>query len=511
MDPAYLKYVDYFRKHPSTQEYYYRIGTEKSASAKELSKKMGLSIQTVTNALKELEKIGLLKSVKNGRVRIYTLSDQRLFKGLSSQRFPYWSAKRKEDVISTSVFKQNMEFWLKYLADIMEGTVYQNAEFKTGIISPIKIDFVIENSIGQTLFVFFNFRNRVEIEASAARILSLVMSKEYNPNLRVITAIGLFNEDKPPATSQESGAETDLLNFASSTFDRLDEASAKFEVTITKIIEKVLPGDVEKTEFAEKLSGQICRAQPYFGNSALPGEVPNWVYFDRIGDRRDRAFKAIQNKLSLNPKHRWLISPNREILSRDAAFRQVLYPQSILSSLGLKSGHVFVDEGCFEGLFTIAAAKIVGEKGVVIGVEVSPKAVAKLKIQAEQEKLPNVKIVNNFPEKAVLELKIADIVFFGAVLYEMFNPLKTLENAHSILKDSGNLIILEWTGRNLTEKPPRHGITDAPIGPPFRERLDREFVEEMVRAAGFEIQSIKEEGFYLYSIIAIKSSGIKKE
>jgi ubiquinone/menaquinone biosynthesis C-methylase UbiE len=241
---------------------------------------------------------------------------------------------------------------------------------------------------------------------------------------------------------------------------------------------------------------------PFHTNEALPGEMVAWYQFDRISDRRNRAFAAVQNKL--NPKHRWLISPWREILPRDASLKQVLFPQSVLVSFGLKAGDVFVDEGCFEGLFTLPAARIVGVTGKVYGIEISAKAIEKIRVEAEKEELSNITLVNKFPEKAVLEPGSVDIVFFGAAIYEMYNPMKALTNANSMLKDSGKLVILEWNPRDSNEEPSRREKLDVPIGPPLRERLDKELIEGFVEAAGFKIEAVKEEGFYLYSVVATK-------
>jgi ubiquinone/menaquinone biosynthesis C-methylase UbiE/DNA-binding transcriptional ArsR family regulator len=501
-DPAYLKYVEYFKKQPMTQQYYYYVGIEKTVTAKELSKKMGRSIQTVTNALRDLERTGLLKSEKKGRVRTYTLKDPRLFKGLSSHR--YFPGRRiKEDIISRSIFSQNMEKWLRYLADIMDGTLYVNQTFYTNVISSLKVDFVIENVTGQNLVTFINIRNSTDVEAALGRIFSLILSKELNPNLRIITAVCLINQDHPALTGEERGVETDFLNFLRSTFSRLENSARDFKVLITYMIETVQPGDVEKPDFAEKLSAAITERMPYYSGEALPGEVRALWEIDKISERRRRAFEAIQNKIK--PKHRYTFPNFREILPGNAELKRVLYPQSLLLSLGLKEGDVFVDVSCFEGLFTIPAARIVGEKGRVHGIEFSPLALEKLKESLSENNLNNVVLYNDFPERVKLDKKIADIVFFGTALYDMYNPMKSLKNAYDMLKDAGKLVILEWKSRDPNEKPTRDPVDDVGIGPSMRARLDKELITEFVKESGFKIETIREEGVYLYSIIAGKS------
>ncbi|MCW4003055.1 MAG: methyltransferase domain-containing protein [Candidatus Bathyarchaeota archaeon] len=505
-DPLYLEYVEYFKQHPSAQEYYYRVGKESSASAKELSKKMGLSIQTVTNALRDLERIGLLKSEKSGRVRVYTLKDPRLFKGLSSVRYTRYarfaSHRRHEDFVSKSIFNQHMEKWIRYLADIMEGKLYADQTFYTHILHILKVDYVIESQTGQKLILIINVRTNPEVEAVVARVLSLVLSGDINPNIESILSVFLINRDRQPQTLEEQRIESDFIEFIRTTFGMLSETARKYQVLTQYIIETVLPGDVEKPEFSEKLSNAITRALPYSGKEALPGEVNSWLELSNVFDRRNRAFDSVQKKIS--QKHMWLISPWREILPRDKALSQVLFPQGLLESMGLKVGDVFVEEGCQEGLFTIAAAKIVGEKGKVYGIEVAPNLVEKIRKQLDQEKLQNVILVNDFPEKTILEHGVADIVFFGAVLNEMYNPFRSMKNARAMLKDSGKLVILEWKGRDPDWKPSREEQPDAPLGPRYEDRLDKKLIIRWVKEAGFKIEEEKEYNFYLYSIIATK-------
>ena len=497
-DPEYLKYVEYFKRQPMTQQYYYRIGMKKSATATELSKQMGRSIQTVTNVLRDLEKVGLLTSEKKGRTRTYALKDHRLFKGLSSVH--YFSRREiKDDIISRSAFSQNMEKWLRYVAQILEGTLYVDQTFYVHILGSIQVDFVIENKNGQHLIMFVSIDNKEEVEATVGRIFSLLHSKDLNPNLTTIFAVCLLKEDNSQ-TAEKMSVLSDLRNRVSSALGQLGDPAKEFVVCIAYLVESVKSDDLAKDEFSEGLTARINEGMPYFSSEELPGEI--WEFGD-IASRRRRAFDSIQNKLK--PKHRLIFPWLRELLPRDSELKRVLYPESLLVSLGLNEGSTFVDVSCFEGLFTIPASKIVGDKGKIYGIEFSSLALEKLQASLVQNNINNVLLKNGFPEAVLIGSDIADFVFFGTALYDMFNPMKALKNAYTMLKDSGKLVILEWKSRNPDEKPSRQPTTDVGAGPNLQARLDKEIVIRFVKEAGFKIESVKDEGFYLYLITATKS------
>jgi ubiquinone/menaquinone biosynthesis C-methylase UbiE len=300
------------------------------------------------------------------------------------------------------------------------------------------------------------------------------------------------------------GEEADLLSFVTNTFGRLSQSAYNFQTIVTHHVEEVHPGDVEKPDFAEKLSASIALRMPFYSGEALPGE--QWE--SDISQRRTRAFEAIQNKI--NPKHRYTFPNLREILPRDVELRKALDSQNTLLSYGLKSGDIFVDVSCFEGLFTIPAATIVGEKGRVYGIEFSSLALEKLKVHVSQNNLNNVTLCNGFPEKARLNEKMADIVFFGTAMYEMYNPMKALRNAYDMLKDSGKLIILEWRSRDFDKRLASHSVEDLGVGPTMSGRVSKWLIVGFVEKSGFKVETIREEGSYLYSIIAKKSRSQKK-
>jgi len=119
-------------------------------------------------------------------------------------------------------------------------------------------------------------------------------------------------------------------------------------------------------------------------------------------------------------------------------------PEITLKDIGLRSGMVFMDVGCGDGFFTIPAAQVVGEKGVVYAVDIDASAIEKLKDKAAEKGLKNINAEIGAAEETVFCEECADIVFYGRVLHDFRDPAKVLRNAKRMLKPAGTLVDLDW-------------------------------------------------------------------
>ncbi|MGD0027729.1 MAG: methyltransferase domain-containing protein [Candidatus Bathyarchaeia archaeon] len=165
-------------------------------------------------------------------------------------------------------------------------------------------------------------------------------------------------------------------------------------------------------------------------------------------------------------------------------------PEAVLKSIGLKPGFTFADIGCGDGFFAIPAAKVVGQKGLVYGLDVDEDAISRLSERARREGLVNLVLKVGKAEETVLCDGCADIVFFGIVLHDFESVTKVLSNAKKMLKHDGRLVNLDW------EKKPME------IGPPLRIRFSEEEAASLIKEAGFKIETVKANEPYHYVIIA---------
>jgi ubiquinone/menaquinone biosynthesis C-methylase UbiE len=151
---------------------------------------------------------------------------------------------------------------------------------------------------------------------------------------------------------------------------------------------------------------------------------------------------------------------------------------------------VFMDIGCGDGFFTIPAAQLVGEKGMVYAVDIDVAAVEKLKDKAAEKGLKNITAKVGAAEETVFCTECADIVFYSRVLHDFRDPAKVLRNAKRMLKPAGRLVDLDWK-----KKPTL-------FGPPVRIRFSEEQAASLIKTAGFTIESIRDAGRNFYIVTA---------
>lgn len=174
----------------------------------------------------------------------------------------------------------------------------------------------------------------------------------------------------------------------------------------------------------------------------------------------------------------------------EAERRKWQNPEAILTDIGLKQGSTFIDLGCGYGFFALPAAKLVGEKGRVFGLDVSAEAIEKLKATAIRERLQNLTLKVGEAEKTILCKGCADIVFLGIVLHDFEDQDRVLLNAKKMLKQTGRLVNIDWK-----KKPMQYG-------PPLQIRFTEEEAMNLIKSVGFTIETVKDAGPYHYIVIA---------
>lgn len=175
--------------------------------------------------------------------------------------------------------------------------------------------------------------------------------------------------------------------------------------------------------------------------------------------------------------------------SLDETTRRSWYnPDAILQDL--QKGMVFMDIGCGDGFFTILAAKKVGETGKVYAVDIDASAVEKVKQKAKSEGLKNITAKVGKGEDTVFCTKCADFVFYSMDLHDFNDPSKVLKNAKQMIKPTGRLIDLDWKK------------IDMQFGPPVAIRFSQQKASELIEAAGFTVENVKNAGPYHYALTA---------
>lgn len=140
--------------------------------------------------------------------------------------------------------------------------------------------------------------------------------------------------------------------------------------------------------------------------------------------------------------------------------QEAVKPLELLQRAGLKTPDFVLDLGCGAGFFALPAARIVGQAGRVVGLDVQPEMVVATQEAARQAGLTNLEVFLS-PNDYELPPGLArmDWVLLAYVLHEVSDPQQLLWVALQALKPQGRLLVIEW--------PKAEGLH----GPPLTERL----------------------------------------
>jgi ubiquinone/menaquinone biosynthesis C-methylase UbiE len=124
--------------------------------------------------------------------------------------------------------------------------------------------------------------------------------------------------------------------------------------------------------------------------------------------------------------------------------QQAVKPQDLLQRAGVQAGETILDWGCGAGFFTLPAARLVGEAGGVIAVDVQKEMVEATLQAAANAGLGNIKVMAVGEYELPAGLPPFDWVILAYILHEVHDPHRLLEVAQGALKHGGHLLIVEW-------------------------------------------------------------------
>jgi ubiquinone/menaquinone biosynthesis C-methylase UbiE len=113
-----------------------------------------------------------------------------------------------------------------------------------------------------------------------------------------------------------------------------------------------------------------------------------------------------------------------------------------LAEVGVKESQLVLDFGCGSGTYTIPAARLVGESGKVYALDISRRALERLKEKANREGLYNIVIHYSDGERGIrLGDGAVDHVLLVDVLQEIGDREALFEEVHRILKKDGRVSV----------------------------------------------------------------------
>jgi ubiquinone/menaquinone biosynthesis C-methylase UbiE len=153
--------------------------------------------------------------------------------------------------------------------------------------------------------------------------------------------------------------------------------------------------------------------------------------------------------------------------------------RTLLAALKLKPGDTVCDMGCGNGFYSLKIAKIVGERGHVIGVDIQREMLELLKERAAEEKILNIEpVLGTTVDPKLPEGKI-DLVLMVDVYHEFSNPEQMLAAIRKSLKPTGRVALAEFRAEDpKVPIKPLHKMSKAQIMkefPPNGFKLVEEF------------------------------------
>ncbi|MCP4022011.1 MAG: class I SAM-dependent methyltransferase [Desulfobacteraceae bacterium] len=121
-------------------------------------------------------------------------------------------------------------------------------------------------------------------------------------------------------------------------------------------------------------------------------------------------------------------------------------PKSIVGEY-VKENDCVVDIGCGPGFFTIDMAKMVGNKGRVVAVDLQPEMLSKVEQKAKEKNLSQRINFHNCPQDKIglpKDVK-ADFILAYYMVHETPSPENFFKEIKTLLKDNGKALIVEPT------------------------------------------------------------------
>ena len=177
---------------------------------------------------------------------------------------------------------------------------------------------------------------------------------------------------------------------------------------------------------------------------------------------------------------------------------ELLNAGSILKDiLGLGPRHVVGDLGAGGGMFTISAARLVGDQGQVYAVDVMRHVLGDIESKARMARLNNIKTVwSNLEMVGAARIKEAslDFAILVNVLFQSKKHEAILTEATRLLKTGGQLLVIDWSD------------TRPGFAPANDRQVDPQRIIQLAAANGLTLEREFKAGHYHFGLILIKKS-----
>lgn len=157
------------------------------------------------------------------------------------------------------------------------------------------------------------------------------------------------------------------------------------------------------------------------------------------------------------------VCSHRHSFFLDNFFRRLIQNPKKIVGPYINKGDFVIDLGCGPGYFTIDMARMVGDPGRIIAVDLQRQMLEKVKAKAQKYHLTNQIRLHECPRNKIgLDTNIrADFILAYYMVHETPDPHHFLKDAKTYLKEKGKFLIVEpWF--HISQKEFDNMITDLP-------------------------------------------------
>ena len=118
--------------------------------------------------------------------------------------------------------------------------------------------------------------------------------------------------------------------------------------------------------------------------------------------------------------------------------------EMLLKALDIKPGQVVCDMGCGNGFYTLEMARLVGETGRALAVDIQPEMLHLLDTRAKEAGITNIELIHGTQVDAKLAEGSVDLILLVDVYHEFSHPAEMLVAMRKALKPKGRIALAEF-------------------------------------------------------------------
>ena len=118
--------------------------------------------------------------------------------------------------------------------------------------------------------------------------------------------------------------------------------------------------------------------------------------------------------------------------------------ERLLKALKIKPGQVVCDMGCGNGFYTLQLARLVGERGKVLAVDIQPEMLHMLSERAKEAGLTNIETIQGSGSDPKLPAGGVDLILLVDVYHEFSRPEPMLSAMRASLAPRGRIALAEF-------------------------------------------------------------------